>query len=104
MLSYELLSLFLNLGSSFSLFIIHMSSNADLINDPAAQRDAFRKMNPRFTFAQLKATDMNIDPLKSWIANHKHRSKLLHNPVIAGAIIINDQMEFEPISMPTPMI
>jgi hypothetical protein len=108
-ISCDLLLFFLNFGSnkmllSFSLFIMQMSSNANLINDPAAQHDAFRKMNPRFTFTQLKATDVNINPLKSWIANHTHRSKLLHNLVIAGAIIINDQMEFEPISMPTPMI
>jgi hypothetical protein len=80
---------------------MQMSFASNINNDLAAQREATGKMNLWFTFAKLKASDINIDPLKSWISNYKHCSNMLLNPVIAGAIISNDKSELEPITMPT---
>ena len=73
-------------------------------NNPATLREAIVKMNLHFTFLKDKASDININPLKSCIMNDQHHSRMLLNPVIAGAIIINNKNELEPITMPTSMI
>jgi hypothetical protein len=48
-----------------------------------------------------KASDINIDPSKSWFINSKHHSNLLLNPVItaAGAMIINDKNKLKTVTI-----